>query len=238
MLRFILKWGLMVLVVYLLWQMIVAKPQAEKVSEADLVGKLIEHTDILKDSQGKDILEPKIKDGTVDKWLTAGLLRTGALVLSAAGDPPDSAACRRSLKYIRAAAMLDSLDSEADQFLAYALWGLGDRQSAIVACERAVSRCTPQDTTLAPAWLGSLYLEEGRTDSALACFRSQLRLDPRNETYYNDTRYYLTRAGVPADTLEAVLSLSEVHTGLFKRAGRAYNEMITWPRRKLAGMLR
>jgi len=201
-----------------------------------MLGRLIEHTGILRDARGADLIEPKVKSGEIDGWLAAGLLHTGALVMISAGEPPDSAACRRCLKYIQAASLIDSLNAEAGQLLAYTLLCMGDSASAIISGERAVSLLTPDDTSLAPAWLGGLYLEAGQTESALASFRAQLSLDPENEAYYESTRGYLLGAGLPPDTLEALLSLSAVHNGLIKKAGRTYNEIITWPRRKLAGL--
>ena len=86
------------------------------------------------------------------------------------------------------------------------------------------------------AWLGGLYLETGQADSALSVFRRQLRLDPENETYYEDTRYYLEHSALSPDSVEAVLSESRVHTGLFSRLGRAWSGAIAWPRRKVKEM--
>lgn len=239
MLKFLLKWIVLGVVVYLVWAMIFTRTEGDApagVSRADMLDRLVEHTGILRDARGADLIEPKVESGEIDGWLSAALLHTGALVMISAGEPPDSAACRRCLKYIQAASLIDTLNSEAGQLLAYTLWRLGNSEAAIISGERAVSRLAPGDTSLAPAWLGGLYLESGRPDSALASFRHQLMLDPENEAYYESVRGYIMGAGLPDDTLEAVLSLSAVHTGLFKKAGRTYNEIITWPRRKLAGL--
>lgn len=232
----LLKWLGFGALAYLVFAMIFTSPETGEVGRDDFVDRVIARTDMLKDPRGNDPLAGMLAVGTVDSYLSANCLRTAALMLKSAGDPPDTALCRRSLRYIRAASTLDTLDSTTGQLLAYLLWRMGDREAAIMAAGRATERLTPADTTVAMAWLGGLYLEAGRTDSALAAFRRQLSLDPESELYYNDTRYYLARSGLSADSVEAVLSLSREHDGLFDRLERTWTGAITWPRRKIAGM--
>jgi tetratricopeptide (TPR) repeat protein len=228
------KWLVFAVLIYLLYAMLTTEPETAGPGPATPEDEVLQRTNTLRDSRGDDPLAARLKDKTLDPWLRANLARAGALVLKAAGEPPDSDACARCLRYIRAAAVLDSLDSSTGQLLAGVLWGLGDRQAALLAGERAVARQAPADTTPSLAWLGGLYLQAGRTDSALSCFRRQLARDPDNRIYYTDIRYYLDRAILPADTVEAVLRLSYIHTNLAPRLKRAWRDFVTWPRRKLA----
>lgn len=234
----LIKWLAFAVIIYLVIAMIITKEDTGEVRRDDFLDRVLSHTDMLKDPRGNDPLAEMLAKGTLDSYLSASLMRACGLTLKASGDPPDTSVCRRALRYIRAASEVDTLDSGAEQLLAWLLKNLGDSRAAAIAAEKAVERLSPSDTSLIQAWLGSLYLEQGRTAEALASFRGQLTRDPENEQYYADTRHFLERSGLPRDSVEAVLSLSRVHTSLTKQVQRAWNSAITWPGRMLKKMYR
>ena len=137
------KWLGIGFLAYVMFSLVCTNEESPQVSRDEFVERVLSHTEMLKDPRGNDPLAEKMAAGTLDPYLTANLLRSGALTLKAAGDPPDTVALRRSLRYIRAASALDTLDSGSGQLLAYILRSLGDPAAAIMAAERATERLPP-----------------------------------------------------------------------------------------------
>lgn len=119
---------------------------------------------------------------------------------------------RASLSLYHAALIVDSTNYSVYHWISYPLDDSGDRKGAIEACEKYI-RSVGESANVAYAWLGRLYYEDGQREKAMQTFKKQIMMNPGNEVFYRDTRYYLELSDFTPKQIEEVLALSEVHKG-------------------------